>query len=84
LDISCPVLVLSGAPSRSLRWLRRPGEAAHLGGHVTCLQLPAYAGLASPSGLAGVAGGVASRAFFAELGRWLGAYMYGEPAGQLM
>jgi hypothetical protein len=84
LDISCPVLVLSGAASRSLRWLRRPGEAAHLGGHVTSLQLPGYAGLASPTGLAGVAGGVASRAFFAELGRWLGAYMYEQAAGQLL
>ncbi|MGB6453309.1 MAG: hypothetical protein WBH47_02360 [Streptosporangiaceae bacterium] len=84
LDISCPVLVLSGTPSRSLRLLRRPGEAVHLGGHVTSLQLPEYAGLASPAGLAGVAGGPASRAFFAELGRWLGAYMYGQPAGQLL
>ncbi len=84
LDISCPVLVLSGTVSRSLRPLRRPGEAVHLGSHVTCLQLPEYAGLASPAGLAGVAGGPASRAFFAELGRWLGAYMYGQPADQLL
>jgi hypothetical protein len=31
-----------------------------------------------------VAGGPASRAFFAELGRWLGAYMYGQRADQLL
>jgi hypothetical protein len=84
LDISCPVLVLSGPSSRSLRALRRPGEAVRLGGHVTCLQLPEYAALASPAGLAGVASGPASRAFFAELGRWLGTYMYGQPVDQLL
>jgi hypothetical protein len=84
LDISCPVLVLSGPASRPLRALRRPGEAVRLGGHVTCLRLPEYAGLASPAGLAGVAGGPASRAFFAELSRWLGTYMYGQPDGQLL
>jgi hypothetical protein len=84
LDISCPVLVLSGPVLRSLRALRRPGEAVHLGGHVTCLRLPEYAGLASPAGLAGVAGGPRSRAFFAELGRWLGTYMYGQPVDQLL
>ena len=84
LDISCPVLVLSGPSSRSLRTLRRPGEAVRLGGHVTCLRLPEYAGLASPAGLAGVAGGPASHAFFAELGRWLGTYMYGQPVDRLL
>jgi hypothetical protein len=84
LDISCPVLVMSGEASRSLRPLRRPGVAVHLGGHVTSVQLPEYAGLARPAGLAGVAGGPASPAFFAELGRWLGAYMYGQPADQLL
>ncbi len=84
LDISCPVLVMSGEPSRSLRPLRRPGVAVRLGGHVTCVQLPEYAGLARPAGLAGVAGGPASPAFFAELGRWLGAYMYGQRADQLL
>jgi hypothetical protein len=81
LDISCPVLVMSGEASRSLR---RPGVAVRLGGHVTSVQLPEYAGLASPAGLAGVAGGPASPAFFAELGRWLGAYMYGQHADQLL
>ncbi len=82
LDISCPVLVMSGESSRSLRPLRRPGVAVHLGGHVTSVQLPEYAGLARPAGLAGVAGGPASPAFFAELGRWLGAYLDGQWAGQ--
>jgi hypothetical protein len=84
LDISCPVLVMSGEASRSLRPLRRPGVAVHLGGHVTAVQLPEYAELARPAGLAGVAGGPASPAFFAELGRWLGAYMYGQRADQLL
>jgi hypothetical protein len=84
LDIACPVLVLSGEAPRSLRWLRRPGVSAHLNGHVTSVQLPDYAGLARPAGLAGAAAGPASRALFAELGRWLGTYMYGEPAGQLL
>jgi hypothetical protein len=85
LDISCPVLVLSGRASRSLGPLRRlGGVAVQLGGHVTCVQLTEYAGLARPAGLAGVAGGPASRAFFAELGRWLGAYMYGQPTGQVL
>jgi hypothetical protein len=84
LDISCPVLVMSGEAVRSLRSLRRPGVAVHLGGHVTAVQLPEYAGLARPAGLAGVAGGPASPAFFAELGRWLGAYMYGQGADQLL
>jgi len=84
LDISCPVLVMSGEASRPLRPLRRSGVAVHLGSHVTSVQLPEYAGLARPAGLAGVAGGPASPAFFAELGRWLGAYMYGQRADQLL
>jgi hypothetical protein len=84
LDISCPVLVLSGETARSLRPVRRRGAAVHLGGHVTSVRLPEYAGLARSAGLAGAAGGPASRALFAELGRWLGAYMYGQPAGRLV
>ncbi len=82
LDIACPVLVLSG-PVRSLP-RRRPAAAVRLGGHVTWLQGADYAGLASPAGLAGVARGPASRVFFAELGRWLGAYMYGHPIDKLL
>jgi hypothetical protein len=84
LDISCPVLVMSGEASRSLRPLRRQGVAVHLGGHVTSVQLPEYAGLARPTGLAGVAGGPASPAFFAELGRWLGAHMCAQQADRLL
>ncbi len=80
LDIDCPVLVLSGSAPRP----RRLAASVRLGGHVTWLQLPEYAGLASAAGLAGVAGGPASRAFFAELGRWLGAYMYGHPIDKLL
>ncbi|HXW86813.1 MAG TPA: hypothetical protein VEJ42_01000 [Streptosporangiaceae bacterium] len=83
LDIGCPVLVVSGTAPRSPYRLRRQGERVHLGGHVTRLRLP-ETGLASPAGLARTAGGPASRAFFAELGRWLGAYMYGVPLDQLL
>ena len=69
LSISCPVLVVNAGPAnrttrRPLLGRRQP-VAPQLGGHVTWLQLPA------PSD--GVAG---RQAFFAELGRWLGAYMY--------
>lgn len=71
LDISCPVLVISGTgPARATKARRRIG----LGAHVTWLNL--------------AAGGHAfqerwptapdpGRQFFRELGRWLGAYMYG-------
>jgi hypothetical protein len=92
LDISCPVLVISApgetgaqearpdpaaaAPGRGLR--RRNGrEPAWLGPHVTWLRLDD--GLA-----AGKAAAQARRLFFDEMGRWLGAYMYGEVRDQLL
>jgi hypothetical protein len=84
LEIDCPVLVLSGpagppaaeGPPRG-RWPRRqrvqpdpagPG-ALQLGGHVTWLRLPA-----EPE----------PRQFFDEVGRWLGAYMYGGVRDRLL
>lgn len=85
LNIACPVLVLTEAAgasvrSRPLRVHRRrsPTAATRLSGHVTWLQLPCSSGLAHLDDDAG------RRAFFDELGRWLGAYMYGQLRDQLM
>jgi hypothetical protein len=73
LNIACPVLVLtspvSSRPARSGPLRRRPTAAiARLGSHVTWLQL------AEPGG----------QAVFDELGRWLGAYMYGTGRDRLL
>jgi len=86
LDIACPVLVLSpaGEPEtqgRVTARLRRRGDAAavRLGPHVTWLRLE--------GGLGGPACGADAddrRRFFDELGRWLGAYMYGQVRDQLL
>ncbi|MGH3274866.1 MAG: hypothetical protein ACRDNZ_11185 [Streptosporangiaceae bacterium] len=90
LDIPCPVLVIGGsAPScrRRLRLRLRsgapavpaaPAAAIHLGSHVTWLR-PAD-GEARPD-----AREPADRSrFFDEMGRWLGAYMYGQVRDQLL
>ncbi len=84
LGIGCPVLVLTEpdscvpAVSRLLtRRRRRPDldRALRLRGHVTWLRLPcADAGSGDPH----------QRAYFAELGQWLGAYMYGGVRDQLL
>jgi hypothetical protein len=90
LEIDCPVLVLSPAPSQpapSQPGLSQPAPPARLarrarsrravpvglrlGGHVTWLQLAA-----------GEDGD--RRLLFSELGRWLGAYMYGSRRDQLL
>jgi len=98
LDVDCPVLVLSdpadeagagGAASarrprvRGAWRQRRTGPAGRpaltLGGHVTWLRLPA------PTGDGGGHEACAdSRQLFDELGRWLGAYMYGSVRDQLL
>jgi hypothetical protein len=73
---------------------RKPGRPDHgglqLGGHVTWLRLPA-GGAGLPGGAAGPPGGAedapggARRSqFFDELGRWLGAYMYGQVRDHLL
>jgi hypothetical protein len=87
LNIACPVLVLSDAASAlGAPWLlrrsqrqRKPAAAnMNLGSHVTWLQL-------SDSGSqSDLAEGADRRAFFDELGRWLGAYMYGQLRDQLL
>ena len=91
LRIACPVLVIcpaadgagqagqGTASGRRGRRERRAGRAlAALGPHVTWLWLPG--GLDSPE-QAGVAG---RRLLFDEMGRWLGAYMYGQVRDQLL
>lgn len=68
LSVACPVLVVRSAPARTVRQSllgRRQAVVPQLGGHVTWLQLPPQS-----------AGAAGRRTFFAELGRWLGAYMY--------
>ena len=72
LSIACPVLVVTGR-DRPARWRLR--------GHVTWLELPASGrndGSPAPVPLAG------RQSFFTELGRWLGAYMYGQFRDQLL
>ena len=67
------------ATGRRGRLQRRAGRApAALGPHVTWLWLPG--GLDSPE-RAGAAG---RRLLFDEIGRWLGAYMYGQVRDQLL
>jgi hypothetical protein len=89
LDIACPVLLMFRAgdpgtsggtagrlPSRKRR--RNETAAVRLGPHVTWLTLD--------EGLDGQAPGAGPdrRRFFDELGRWLGAYMYGKVRDQLL
>lgn len=81
LDIACPVLVLGPAGPGPGRRLRRPPVPRQVAGHVTWLRLPETG---APGGIADLAGGGGRRAFFAELGRWLGAYMYGPPPDRLL
>ncbi len=80
LSIDCPVLVLCHAAATSPRQRprRRPVPPARLGGHVTWRQLPETTGLPSSAGDADVP------AILAEVGRWLGAYMYGQLRGELI
>jgi len=77
LSIGCPVLALSGQPARSRLRLRRQRPAPHLGDHVTWLQMPEVVDAVSLAG-------PGRRAFFDELGRWLGAYMYGFAGDKLL
>lgn len=93
LDIACPVLVISGLgnqPGSSVtdrsvaaRLARRPPGPVRLGAHVTWLNLdhPAPASMEEvdePGGAGALGqGGDPGRQLFSEMGRWLGAYMYG-------
>jgi alpha-beta hydrolase superfamily lysophospholipase len=76
LDIPCPVLVIGGAARR--RPGERQGDAIHLGSHVTWLRpadSEARPDARDPED---------RRRFFDEMGRWLGAYMYGQVRDQLL
>jgi hypothetical protein len=77
LAIACPVLVIASqgaSPAGTRPWPRRPRGAGapplHLGSHVTWLAL------ADES--------ADRQRFLDELGRWLGAYMYGPVRDQLL
>jgi hypothetical protein len=75
LDIACPVLVIS-ASGGSAEASRRERRGVRLGQHVTWLFLDEDAG-SDPA--------AASRQrLFDEMGRWLGAYMYGQVRDQLL
>jgi alpha-beta hydrolase superfamily lysophospholipase len=88
LQVACPVLVLSAArgPDNPAGPAGRAGkgargkkgtDAVRLGPHVTWLRID--------DGLAGQASsGEDRRRFFDEMGRWLGAYMYGQVRDQLL
>jgi hypothetical protein len=81
LAIACPVLVISASDSsqagigRLVRKDRRGTDGITLGQHVTWLYLDR-----SPAADA-VAG---RKRLFDEMGRWLGAYMYGQVRDQLL
>src|SRR5262245_16140670 len=81
LDIATPVLVISaaGGPARTSGPGRRDRrkESIKLGQHVTWLYIgPEQAAPAESSSV--------RRRLFDEMGRWLGAYMYGQVRDQLL
>ena len=83
LDIACPVLVISAGGSwRDTRRRLRGKESIRLGQHVTWLQINA-AGHAGSAG-SGFGSLPQRRRLFDEMGRWLGAYMYGQVRDQLL
>ncbi|HEX9064566.1 MAG TPA: hypothetical protein VF843_05635 [Streptosporangiaceae bacterium] len=77
LDIACPVLVIAaaGRPGGPTGRRRRMAGAIRLGQHVTWLNVESRPG-AGP--------GADRRRLFDEMGRWLGAYMYGKVRDQLL
>jgi alpha-beta hydrolase superfamily lysophospholipase len=83
LDISCPVLVISAAGQwRDARRDRRGKETVRLGQHVTWLQIAAAGQALSEDERLGPL--PQRRRLFDEMGRWLGAYMYGQVRDQLL
>jgi alpha-beta hydrolase superfamily lysophospholipase len=93
LDITCPVLVISAArPWRDTRRERTARESVRLGQHVTWLQIDAAVSPVAPAAASSPAvtraqAGVSPpqrRRLFDEMGRWLGAYMYGQVRDQLL
>jgi alpha-beta hydrolase superfamily lysophospholipase len=90
LDIACPVLVISAASQQGIgpgggRAARANG-AVRLGQHVTWLHLD-EPGTGRPLDVPGrdaADAGSNQRQLFDEMGRWLGAYMYGKARDQLL
>jgi hypothetical protein len=88
LDIGCPVLVISVACDRATSDGR---PDVWLGPHVTWLTVGDQAAEGTPPDTAasgtvppGTATPDTRRWFFDEMGRWLGAYMYGQVRDQLL
>jgi alpha-beta hydrolase superfamily lysophospholipase len=81
LDIACPVLVISArrGPARTSGAGRRDRrrESIRLGQHVTWLYI-------GPEPAAPAEASSVRRRLFDEMGRWLGAYMYGQVRDQLL
>src|SRR5262249_44945620 len=84
LAIACPVLVIATggrqsepAPGRWDRRERRGRESVRLGQHVTWRHIDQEAGGQADSP-------AERRRLFDEMGRWLGAYMYGKVRDQLL
>lgn len=80
LSIPCPVLVLS-APDQDRDRRRR---SVSLGQHVTWLYLEEQAADHQPAQGTPDCAASARRRLFDEMGRWLGAYMYGGIRDQLL
>jgi hypothetical protein len=90
LDIACPVLVISAASQQGTghgggRHARTAG-AVRLGQHVTWLHLdePVTARSLGAAGREPAEPASSQRLLFDEMGRWLGAYMYGKARDQLL
>jgi alpha-beta hydrolase superfamily lysophospholipase len=92
LDVGCPVLVLTESGSQPADTRRRPGWRARsaaeqgglqLGAHVTWLRL-AESNLRALGSADADPGAASPPDYFDELGRWLGAYMYGSVRDRLL
>lgn len=90
LDIPCPVLIVSGTgedeDSAAQERRMQAVPVFGLGAHVTFLRLAGAPDSLDAAGPAGppAAHDASRRLFFDEMGRWLGAYMYGQVRDQLL